>query len=79
MPRSSGEKTVTGTASARSRRDRTGWRFTWARERPWAATSASTSSGSPARVSSARITARSRPVRTIDSRWAPRKERWVPR
>jgi len=75
--RSSGEKTVTGTASARVRRSRAGCRLTWMRDRPAATSSASTRKWWSRPVSDARTTARSSPVLIITSRGAPRKERCV--
>ena len=78
-PRSSGLKTVTGTASARSRRARTGWRLTWARERPEVATSASTSTGAPL---AGELGPQHGPLAAgahHGLRGRPRNDRWVPR
>ena len=77
--RSSGEKTVTGTAAARSAR-RARWRLTWARDSSGPrVSSVSTVTSRPASLSSPRTYPRSQPPRIIASRGAPRNDRCEPR
>jgi hypothetical protein len=75
--RSSGENTVTRTASANSARRRTGCRLTWVRAVPVAGNSASTSTAVGLSRSRPAGSARPAPDRTRTSRDAPRIDRWV--